>query len=86
MDAASAFVGKVTTLIIGPLIGLIFAVAFAFGVYGLIMSVIKADDPKELANARTALFWALVGFTIMVGAVAILSIVTNTFCGTPFCR
>ena len=85
MNELSSFIANVVKLIIQPLIGLLFALAFfmfAFGVSGIVLG---SQDPKARAKSRKVLLWGVVGLFIMVSAVSILAAVTSSFCGVAFC-
>jgi len=87
MDALSVFLGNVVKLIIQPLLGLLFALAlFMFGGGIIFLSLGGSSDPKKRVQERKVLLWGVIGFFVMVSAVAILSVVTTTFCGTAFCK
>lgn len=86
MDALYNFVGNVVALIIQPLIGLLFALALFMLVWGASAFILKSGDPKARETGRAHLLWGVIGMFIMVAVFAILSVITNTFCGTPFCR
>lgn len=87
MPALSQFIANVVKLIIQPILALLFALAlFAFvGGVGVFFDF-KGDDPKARDRGRRVLMWGIAGFFIMVSAVAILAIVTRTFCPTAFCQ
>ncbi len=86
MERLFGFIDNITRLIIQPLIMLLFALAMFFLVIGAMNLILKADDPKARETGRRMLIWGIAGFAIMVTAVAILSVVTTSFCGVPFCR
>jgi len=86
MDTLSHFIANIVAQIIQPLLGLLFALALFFFGGGLILFFVNGGDPKVRQKTRSILLWGVIGFFIMVSAVAILSVVTNTFCGTPFCK
>ena len=85
MEALEAFMGRVITFVINPILGLLFALALYFFVMGIANYILKSDDPKERAKGTQHLLWGVIGFFIMVSVTAILATLTNTFCGTPFC-
>ncbi len=86
MEALSSFIAKVVSLIIQPLIALLFALALFFFAAGILFFFnIRGTDPKEREHGRRMLIWAVIGLFIMVSAVSILAAVTKTFCGTAFC-
>lgn len=87
MTALSHFIENVVTFIIQPLLALLFALALFYFVFGVgVFFDLKGDDPKERERGRRVLMWGIAGFFIMVSAVAILAVVTRTFCGTAFCK
>jgi Na+-driven multidrug efflux pump len=77
-DALTVFIGKVTGLIIQPIILLLFALAMFYFVNGMITFIAKSDDPKARETGRTHMIWGVVGFFIMVSVFTILRIATNT--------
>jgi hypothetical protein len=85
MAVLKAFLGKVVTLILVPLGLFLFALALFFFVWGASTFILKADDAKARDTGKQHLIWGLVGMFIMIAAIPIISIITNTFCGTPFC-
>ena len=85
-DALSNFIQRVVDLFIYPLIGLLFALALAYMLWGGSMFLLRADDPKARETGRQHLIWGVFGFFVMISVIAILSVVTNTFCGSPLCR
>lgn len=82
----SQFIGNVVRDIIQPLLALLFALALFYFGGGVVNMIIGSGDPKKLAKGRSVLLWGIIGFFVMVSAVAIISVVTDTFCGTAFCR
>ena len=86
MNSLSTFIANVVKLIVQPLLGLLFALAILFFGAGLAAFFFSGDDPKVRQKTRSILIWGVIGFFIMVSAVAIISVVTNTFCGKPFCK
>jgi cobalamin biosynthesis protein CobD/CbiB len=85
MEALEAFMGRVITFVINPIIGLFFALALYFFVIGVATYILKSDDPKERAKGTQHLLWGVIGMFIMVSVTAILATLTNSICGTPFC-
>ncbi len=79
MEKLYIFLGNVVDLIINPLIGLLFALALAFFVWGGAQFVLGADDPEKQKKGKTALIWGLIGLFIMSAVFGILEVVTATF-------
>lgn len=86
MDQLYHFVGKLVSLVIQPLIALLFALALFMLVWGANAFILKSGDSKARETGRSHLIWGVLGMFIMVSVFALLSVITNTFCGTPFCR
>lgn len=86
MEALEQFIGRVISLILQPLVGLIFAAALFYFVWGASAFILKADEAKERDTARRHMVWGVIGFFIMVSVYSILRVVTETFCDSAFCR
>lgn len=72
------------TAIINPLLVLLFALAllvFAWGVLQFMMGA--ANDTRQKDEGKRHMFWGIIGFVIMTGAVAIIQIAVGIF-GQPF--
>lgn len=79
MQVLSNFIGKLVDLIIQPLVGLLFALALAFFVYGAAMFILNAGDSEARKKGKDALIWGLIGLFIMSSVWGILNVLTNTF-------
>ncbi len=79
MASLEAFIGNIVSYIINPIIGLLFALAMVFFLWGGAMFIFQADDPKARETGRRHLLFGVFGMFIMVFVVAILSVLTNTF-------
>lgn len=87
MNALSQFIANIVQYIIQPLIVLLFALALFLFVNGIILFFdVRGSDPKERERGRRLLIWGVVGFFIMTFGMAIIAVVTNTFCGSVFCK
>ena len=65
-------------LIINPLIVLLFAVALAYFLYGVLMFFIGEVSEEKKTDGKMHMLWGLVGLVIMFGVWAILNIVIKT--------
>jgi len=74
-----AFITKLNTNIVNPLILLLFAVASLVFILGLVGFVGKAGDEEALTVAKRHVVYGLIGMFIMVSAFAIISLILNTF-------
>ncbi|MEK7152941.1 MAG: hypothetical protein AAB834_03275 [Patescibacteria group bacterium] len=73
---------KINKEILNPIIALLFAVALVVFLWGLVEFVASAEGDQGRLRGKQHMLWGVVGMTIMVGARAIILIVTNTF-GLP---
>ena len=79
MEPFNAFYNNVVTLIINPLIGLLFAVGIAYFVWGAAQFILNADNEEARKKGKQHLLWSVIGLFIMVAVFGILRIVLNTF-------
>ena len=73
------FIGNANRLIINPLIYLLFALAFAFFVYGVLEFLINQENDEKRTVGKSHMVYGIIGITIMFGVWAILNILLNTF-------
>ncbi len=75
------FVAKVVDAIIGPLIGLIFVLAFGYFMWGLASFIIalSSGDETKSAEGKQHMLWGIIGLTVMVSVYAIINMVLATF-------
>lgn len=93
MERFNTFVDNIIILIIQPLVGLLFALALAYFIWGMAQFILNADNPDGREKGRRALIWGIVGIFIMATVTSILYFMLNTFCppvsgpsGGFFCR
>lgn len=79
MNAFQTFVGNVVTLIINPLIGLLFAAALALFVWGAGQFILNSGDATKRDEGKKNLLYGIIGLFIMASVFGILQVVTNTF-------
>lgn len=70
---------KIQILIINPLIGLLFALALMFFLWGLMQFILNANNEEGRTAGKNHMIWGIVGMFIMVSAYAIIDILRNTF-------
>jgi len=73
------FMEKVTEQLINPIIGLIFAAALAYFLYGLMMFILNAGDQGKRTEGKSHMFWGVVGMSVMVAVGGIIAMALNTF-------
>lgn len=74
------FLGRVNELILNPLIGLAFALAFAYFVYSIVKYLsLDVSDSKSRKEMQDAIMWGIVGMIIMFCVYGIIHFVLATF-------
>jgi len=76
--AADDFIGKVTDVIINPLIYLMFGVAFVVFMWGVTEYVLHLDDEDARKKGARHMLWGVIGFAIMVSAYGIVTLIGTT--------
>jgi len=77
--SVDSFIGKVDTLIINPLIVLLFALALAYFFYGVFEFIANGDNDEKKTTGKSHMLWGVVGLTVMMGVWAILGVILSTF-------
>ncbi len=75
----TAFVGKVITEVINPIILLLSALAFVVFLWGVFEFIMRAGDSVARKTGKDAIFWGMVGLVIIFGAYGIINIGINAF-------
>ncbi len=65
--------------IINPIIGVLFAGALAYFLYGLAIYVINSGDPGKRKDGQNHMQWGLIGLAVMVSAWGLIQLSVNTF-------
>ncbi len=74
-----SFLGKVSTEIINPLIILLFGLAIAFFLYGVLEFILNQENEEAKTNGKSHMIWGIVGLTIMMGVWVIMGMIIKTF-------
>ena len=79
MDVCT-FVGKISVAIINPLLALFFAAGLLLFVWGIIEFLGGlSEDSEKKEDGKRHMLWGVIGMFIMVAALAIINLITNTF-------
>jgi vacuolar-type H+-ATPase subunit I/STV1 len=78
MSSVYRLIASIENLIINPFIGLLFAVALIMFLWGLAQFIINAGSEEGRTTGKKHMIWGIVGMFIMVGAYAIVNILSNT--------
>jgi len=74
----NSFLGNVNSVIVNPLIRLLFALGIAYFLYGVFVFLTNADNETERTAGKSHMLYGVVGLTIMMGVWGILNLVLNT--------
>src|SRR5260221_2963810 len=72
------FIGKVDSMIINPLILLLFAFAIIFFLYGVFEFIMNQENEEKKTTGKQQMICGIIGITIMIGVWTILGLVLNT--------
>lgn len=61
------------------IIPFIFALAFLFFLWGMVMYIRGSDDVKKRQESKKFIYWGIIGLTVMVSVWGIVKIVNSTF-------
>jgi succinate dehydrogenase/fumarate reductase cytochrome b subunit len=73
--SVDTFINKVDTLIINPLITLLFALAMVYFLYGVFEFIANQENEEKKTSGKNHMLWGLIGITIMMGVWTILGII-----------
>jgi drug/metabolite transporter (DMT)-like permease len=79
MAAVSDIMNRLVDLIINPLIRVVFAAAFFYFMYGLVMFLWNSAAGEINDNGKRHMLWGIAGMFIMVTVGGILALILNTF-------
>lgn len=79
MSVLNAFLAKVVTQIINPIILLLSAAAFVLFLWGVFEFIAHAGDEMKRKEGHQAMLWGIIGLTIIFGAYGIINIALGTF-------
>ena len=72
------FVGKIYSNILNPLIALMFAIAVAYFIFGIVTYIWNPDNAELREKGRIGMIWGIVGMAIMVSVFAIMHFLINS--------
>jgi uncharacterized membrane protein YidH (DUF202 family) len=73
-----SFVANLNRLIINPLIVLLFALAVAYFLYGLVEFLSNQDNEEKKTSSKSHMLYGVIGMAIMMGAFMIMDVILNT--------
>jgi len=84
MLSTQTIASRLTTLIINPLIALIFAAGLLVFFWGVIefLIAINAGGSSSKEDGKKHMLWGLIGMFVMVAAYALFSFLVSNICGS----
>lgn len=73
-----SLVKNIETIIINPLIVLVFAVALVYFLIGVFNFMSNSDNSEEREKGKQHIIWGLVGMFIMIAVFTIMQIIATT--------
>ncbi len=73
-----ALINKVISVIVTPLLTLVFAVAFIVFMWGVFQYLIATNDPGARSEGTQHILWGVIGMAIMLSAYGIINFVIAT--------
>jgi len=77
-ESLDKFIQNVNSLIINPLIVLLFALALAYFLFGLFEFISNAENEEKRTKGKSHMIYGVIGITIMMGVWTIIMIIMNT--------
>ena len=72
---------KVNDAILTPIIVLLFALAVAYFLFGLMKFILNQDSEEDQAAGKQHMLWGVVGLAIMVSVWGILNLISESVVG-----
>lgn len=76
--AVVAFLGRVSTEILNPLIALMFALALGYFIWGVLRFIWNADSEDARESGKRSMFWGIIGMLIMVSVFGIIKFICSS--------
>jgi len=77
--SANELILKFATVIINPLILIMFTVAFVVFIWGVAESIRRSTSPSAANTGKKHLLYGIIGMVIMVSAFTLVNILLNSF-------
>ena len=71
-------IGKISSNIIQPIIGFLFALALVMFLWGIVQFISNAENEEKLSEGKEHMLWGIVGMFIMVSVFGIMNLICNT--------
>ncbi|HEV7448931.1 MAG TPA: hypothetical protein VGP13_00115 [Candidatus Paceibacterota bacterium] len=81
MDTAKELTSRLVDALINPFLALLFAVGLLIFLWGLIQFLWGAEESGAKEDGKRHMLWGIVGMFVMVGAYAIMRVISTTVGG-----
>lgn len=82
-ESAQQLVSVVSAEILNPLIGLLFAAALVYFIYGVVKFIANADNEAAREKGKQHILYSIIGLVIMVGVWGIIELIINSLGSQP---
>lgn len=79
MDELELFLTRIFDNVITPIITVLFFLATALMLFGLVEYLAKSSEAEGRTEGRRHMFWGMMGLVIMFSAVALVNIICSFF-------
>jgi zinc transporter ZupT len=81
MTSAETLMGKISDMILNPLIGLMFGLALAYFIWGVIQFIAGAANEDAREQGRKHIMWGVIGLVVMTAVWGIIDVMVNFWQG-----
>jgi hypothetical protein len=76
--SALAFMGRIYTTILNPIIALLFVLAFVYFIWGVIKYSWSGEQESMREEGRSSIIWGIIGMFVMFSVFGILRLIIGT--------
>jgi len=81
MSDVGTLIERVGTLILGPIVSLLFALATLYFLWGATKFIMNVDNEQAKEEGKNSMIYGVVGMFIMVAAYTLVKIIAKTVIG-----
>ena len=81
-SSLNASLAKIVSVIVVPLVSLVFVLAILIFIWGVAGIIIYRDNAEKREEGQRHMLWGVVGMFIMIGTYGIIRLIANTL-GVP---
>ena len=70
---------KINKFVVNPFIALLFAIALAYFLFGLVVFLANTDNEEKRKEGKQQILWGIIGMFIMIAVFGIMQIIIGTF-------